>query len=224
MTIKQAEDCQGHDIPDTIAKVPPGVAHQLRSSNEPIHERKGPKGLAFWLTVIPGVLAVLGFFGITSYRSLLDTVRQTPPAQQAAAPTAEKPEDRQEAYAPPAPTPGTYADFQAHHTDRIFFDSKEDMFSPDRMAVIDDWIKFFRDYPENEILIEGHCDPEEGNREYALALGEARATTVRDYLVERGIPASRIKQISYGKERPVVADAADDRERRVNRRVVIVLQ
>ena len=196
----------------------------MRSSNEPIHERKGPKGLAFWLTIVPGVLAVLGFFGITSYKSVVEQVVGKPPEQQAPAAKADKPVDKVETYTPPAPTPGTALDFQTHHTDRIFFDSKEEMFSPETMAVIDDWIKFFQAHPENEILIEGHCDPDEGNREYALALGEARATTVRDYLVERGIPASRIKQVSYGKERPIVADAADERGRRLNRRVVILLQ
>ena len=200
----------------------------MRSSNEPIHERKGPKGLAFWLTIVPGVLAVLGFFGITNYKSVVDAIngpaKQIRTEHQAPAPNADKPAEKAEIYSPPAPTPGTYLDFQTHHTDRIFFDSKEDMFSPDTMAVIDDWIKFFQAYPESEILLEGHCDPDEGNREYALALGEARATTVRDYLVERGIPASRIKQVSYGKERPVVAEAADEQGRRLNRRVVILLQ
>ncbi|MDG2284717.1 MAG: OmpA family protein, partial [Alphaproteobacteria bacterium] len=42
-----------------------------------------------------------------------------------------------------------------------------------------------------------------GTREYNLALGDRRASAVRDYLVARGIDASRIDTISYGKERPV---------------------
>ena len=53
------------------------------------------------------------------------------------------------------------------------------------------------------VRVEGHCD-ERGTREYNLALGEQRATAVRDYLVINGIDPDRIKVISYGKEKPAV--------------------
>lgn len=52
------------------------------------------------------------------------------------------------------------------------------------------------------VRIEGHCD-ERGTREYNLALGERRATAVKNYLVALGVPATRMDTISYGKERPV---------------------
>ncbi|UTW57982.1 OmpA family protein [Kordiimonas sp. SCSIO 12603] len=52
------------------------------------------------------------------------------------------------------------------------------------------------------VRIEGHCD-ERGTREYNLALGERRATAVKNYLVALGVPATRMETISYGKERPV---------------------
>ena len=61
-----------------------------------------------------------------------------------------------------------------------------------------EWLKKYTNYP---ITIEGKCD-ERGTREYNLALGERRANAVRQYLVAQGIPADRIKTISYGKERP----------------------
>ena len=51
-------------------------------------------------------------------------------------------------------------------------------------------------------MIEGHCD-ERGTREYNLALGERRATAVKNYLVALGIDSNRMQTISYGKERPV---------------------
>ncbi|MEJ2722284.1 MAG: peptidoglycan-associated lipoprotein Pal [bacterium] len=51
------------------------------------------------------------------------------------------------------------------------------------------------------ITIEGHCD-ERGTVAYNLALGERRANAARDYLVSLGVPADRIKTISYGEERP----------------------
>jgi peptidoglycan-associated lipoprotein len=52
-----------------------------------------------------------------------------------------------------------------------------------------------------QITIEGHCD-ERGTAEYNLALGERRANTARDYLVSLGIPGTRLKTVSYGKEFP----------------------
>jgi peptidoglycan-associated lipoprotein len=55
------------------------------------------------------------------------------------------------------------------------------------------------------VLIEGHCD-ERGTAEYNLALGERRAKAAMNYLVAHGIPADRITQISYGKERPVCTE------------------
>lgn len=51
------------------------------------------------------------------------------------------------------------------------------------------------------VTIEGHCD-ERGSAEYNLALGEQRAAAVRTYLVSLGIPANRIRTVSYGKEYP----------------------
>ena len=51
------------------------------------------------------------------------------------------------------------------------------------------------------IVVEGHCD-ERGTNEYNLGLGERRANTVQNYLVSLGVPASRIRSISYGEEKP----------------------
>jgi peptidoglycan-associated lipoprotein len=52
-----------------------------------------------------------------------------------------------------------------------------------------------------QITIEGHCD-ETGSAEYNLALGERRALAARDYLISLGIPATRVRTVSYGKEFP----------------------
>ena len=59
-----------------------------------------------------------------------------------------------------------------------------------------------------QILVEGHCD-ERGTREYNLALGDRRASAARDYLVAKGVNASRLTTISYGKERPAVGGSND---------------
>ena len=58
-----------------------------------------------------------------------------------------------------------------------------------------------RRYPTWVITIEGHCD-ERGTAEYNLALGERRALSAREYLVSRGLDASRMRTVSYGKEFP----------------------
>jgi peptidoglycan-associated lipoprotein len=58
-----------------------------------------------------------------------------------------------------------------------------------------------RRYQTWQISVEGHCD-ERGTAEYNLALGERRAVAARNYLVSLGIPADRVKTVSYGKEFP----------------------
>ena len=71
------------------------------------------------------------------------------------------------------------------------------------------------------IVIEGHAD-ERGTREYNLALGDRRATAVRDYLVAKGINSARVRTVSYGKERPAVA-GSDEAAWAKNRRAATVL-
>jgi peptidoglycan-associated lipoprotein len=68
--------------------------------------------------------------------------------------------------------------------------------------VLDRTADWLRSYPTVTVLVEGHCD-ERGTVEYNLALGERRATAVYNYLVSLGIPANRLKTISYGKEFPL---------------------
>ena len=60
-----------------------------------------------------------------------------------------------------------------------------------------------RQLPGCSITIDGNCD-ERGSAEYNLALGDRRATAAKDFLVQLGVPADKLKTISYGKERPAV--------------------
>jgi peptidoglycan-associated lipoprotein len=68
--------------------------------------------------------------------------------------------------------------------------------------ILDRTAEWLGSYSTVTLLIEGHCD-ERGTVEYNLALGERRATAVYNYLVSLGVPASRLKTISYGKEFPL---------------------
>jgi peptidoglycan-associated lipoprotein len=66
--------------------------------------------------------------------------------------------------------------------------------------------RIFADFPTASVNVEGHCD-ERGSAEYNLGLGDRRATSARDFLAQLGIPADKLKTISYGKERPVCTES-----------------
>ena len=80
--------------------------------------------------------------------------------------------------------------------------------------------KFLADNPDIFVTIEGHCD-ERGSRDYNLALGDRRAVAVRDVLTANGVDMSRIKTISYGKERPIARGSSLESWAK-NRRAVII--
>ena len=87
--------------------------------------------------------------------------------------------------------------------DRVLFDYDSATLDSSAKILLDAQSRFLRANTDLNFIIEGHCD-ERGTREYNLALGEQRATAVRDYLVIQGIDPDRIKVISYGKEKPAV--------------------
>jgi len=62
------------------------------------------------------------------------------------------------------------------------------------------------DFPNASIVVEGHCD-ERGSAEYNLGLGDRRATSAKEFLVQLGVPGDRLKTISYGKERPACTES-----------------
>lgn len=74
----------------------------------------------------------------------------------------------------------------------------------------------------NMVIIEGNCD-DRGTKEYNLALAERRAINVRDYLINLGINAGRIRTVSYGEERPLFLEQ-DEFARSQNRRADFVLE
>jgi peptidoglycan-associated lipoprotein len=99
--------------------------------------------------------------------------------------------------------PGTQEDLVVNVGDRVFFAFNESDISAEARATLDRQAAWLKKYGSVAVTIEGHCD-ERGTREYNLALGERRATAIKNYLVADGISAARVKTISYGKERPAV--------------------
>jgi len=112
---------------------------------------------------------------------------------------------------PPAPTPAPRgddvmsADIAAlnarGYLKDAFFDYDQATLRDDARTALSadgDWLK---KYGTIQILIEGHCD-ERGTTEYNLALGDRRANAVKEYLGSLGVDVSRVRTVSYGKERP----------------------
>ena len=118
-------------------------------------------------------------------------------------------------------TPGSPQDFVVNVGDRVFFTVDSTDLTPEARGVLDRQAKWLQNYPRYTITIEGHAD-ERGTREYNFALGERRATATRNYLITRGIQTTRLKTISYGKERPV-AVCEEESCFNQNRRAVTVL-
>jgi len=104
----------------------------------------------------------------------------------------------------------------------VHFDFDRYSLRPEATRVLDEAVRALTDNPDLKIEIEGHtCNI--GTAEYNLALGERRATSVREYLTSRGVGADRLRTVSYGEERPKY-DNAREETRRMNRRAALVVR
>ena len=90
-----------------------------------------------------------------------------------------------------------------------FFDYDKADLRDDARTVLSTDAEWLKRYRTIQFLIEGHCD-ERGTSEYNLALGDRRANAAKEYLVSLGVDASRIKTVSYGKERPFCNESTED--------------
>lgn len=69
--------------------------------------------------------------------------------------------------------------------------------------------QIFTNYSDAIVNVEGHCD-ERGSAEYNLGLGDRRATSAKEFLVQLGVDTNKLKTVSYGKERPACTEANED--------------
>jgi outer membrane protein OmpA-like peptidoglycan-associated protein len=116
--------------------------------------------------------------------------------------------------APPAKKQVTFED--------VHFDFDRYSLRPEATRLLDEAIKALGEDPSLRLTIEGHtCNI--GTTEYNLALGERRSAAVRDYLVSRGVAATRLQTVSYGEERPR-HDNSREETRRLNRRAALVVR
>jgi len=117
--------------------------------------------------------------------------------------------------------PGSIHEFSSSVGDRVFFDTDVTELSPAAQATLDKQAAWLNQYSRYSFTIEGHAD-ERGTREFNFALGSRRAESTKAYLIAKGVAPSRIRTISFGKERPV-AVCNDISCWSQNRRAVTVL-
>ncbi len=123
---------------------------------------------------------------------------------------------------PPPPPPPPPAPVVVSPLADIFFDFDKSEIRSDAAAQLKidaDWMKA---NPTKNIILEAHSDAK-GSREYNIALGQRRATAAKNTLIKLGINPARLKAVSFGKEKPVVAGISDE-VRAQNRRVRFVVE
>ncbi len=100
----------------------------------------------------------------------------------------------------------------------IYFDYDKSTIRGDQRENLQEDAKAVTEQPDfGTVTLQGNCD-ERGSEEYNLALGERRAASVKKYLVDLGVPSSRLKTVSFGESKSAVA-GHDESAWKWNRRV-----
>ena len=164
------------------------------------------------------IFVVLALAAATAFTACAKKAPPAPPPPPPVAPEAPPPAPPPPPKPEVAPVVDEYARLKAMSAEEIeksgllkevYFEyDKADIREPDRATLAQnaDALKRF-DFLR--ITVEGHCD-ERGTVEYNLALGERRAKAAHDYLVSLGVPAERLKTVSYGKEVPVCTQSGEE--------------
>ncbi|MGF1605940.1 MAG: peptidoglycan-associated lipoprotein Pal [Rhodothalassiaceae bacterium] len=166
--------------------------------------------------------------------ALAACAREAPSDEVVTVPEPTAPEPARERTPPPVPSgnvrsqdldggrfgSASYADFRNYvESDRVYFDFDKSEIRSDARPTLQRMAEWLNHHDDVRFTIEGHAD-RRGTREYNLALGERRATAVRNYLIAQGITPSRIDVISYGKER-LAAPGTTEQAHQLNRRGVV---
>jgi peptidoglycan-associated lipoprotein len=169
-------------------------------------------------TLLAAMLVATGLFLVTSCKTAQP--RQETPTTQPPSFESRPAEKVQEsgAFDQKDPSEKSFQELPAGEADKlnaqgilkaIHFDFDAAELRPDALQTLNDDAGRIREHAPLGVRVEGHCD-ERGTSEYNLALGDRRARAARDYLVSLGIPANRLRTISYGKERPVDPGHGED--------------
>lgn len=90
----------------------------------------------------------------------------------------------------------------------IYFEFDRYELSNQARVTLRDNAAYLKAHPDLEVLVEGHCD-ERGTLEYNLALGQKRASAVREYYIRLGVPGRNVGTISFGEERPACSESTE---------------
>ena len=149
--------------------------------------------------------------GACKKKKVVPEVIPTPPVQSTPTPTPTRPPET----TTPAPTDNSaenarkLAAARESLMKKIYFEYNADELRDDSKAELDAKIRLLNANPGVRIRIAGHCD-ERGNDEYNIVLGRRRAEAAKRYLTDRGIDASRIETVSFGRERPDVQGSGEE--------------
>ncbi len=110
---------------------------------------------------------------------------------------------------PPKPPEVSEEDLFEQNVKDAYFDFDKSNIRPDASQTLASDAEFLKAHPNISFTIEGHCD-ERGSEEYNLGLGDRRATSAKNFLVNLGVSADRVLTISYGKNRPVCTESNED--------------
>ena len=104
---------------------------------------------------------------------------------------------------PPPPPQNTMTEEQmfAQNVKDVYFDYDKADLRGDQQSILQADAAFLQQHPNMSVTVEGHCD-ERGSTEYNLALGDNRASSVKNALVAAGVSGDRVKTVSFGKEKP----------------------
>ena len=125
-----------------------------------------------------------------------------------------------EVTAPPPPPPPPPAAPKISGADMLSREAADALFDYDKSDIRSDAMqaltrdadllkRIFAADPTFTVMLEGNCD-ERGSAEYNLGLGDRRSTSAKDFLVQLGVPADKLRTISYGKDRPVCTETTED--------------
>ncbi|MDK2971127.1 MAG: peptidoglycan-associated lipoprotein [Candidatus Sumerlaeota bacterium] len=116
---------------------------------------------------------------------------------------------------------GVEAASQIADLDMVHFDYDQAGIRPEWETVLTNHAEWMKAHPSLHVQIEGHCD-ERGTEEYNVTLGQRRADSVREFLVNKGVEGYRLSTISYGKLRPLTFDQSEEAHS-LNRRAMFLV-
>jgi peptidoglycan-associated lipoprotein len=198
----------------TSAPPPAASTPTVTLNADPTSINKGESSTLSWtsteatqLTIAPGVGSVpaQGSAKVTPADSTTYTITASGPGGSANASV------RITVAAPPVAqeeTKSSLSDIFAKEVRDAYFDFNKADIRPDAREALAKTAEFLRNYPQVRVTIEGHCD-ERGSTEYNLALGDRRASAVKQYLVSLGLAADRLSTVSFGKEKPFCMETTE---------------